>query len=168
MQQPEGKKEDKSRDPLTPEQRHKNMVAIRSKDTFIEVKLRKALWHHGYRYRKNYTALPGSPDIAITKHRIAIFCDSEFFHGKDWDKLKLRLENGANSTYWIKKIDRNMQRDIENEQALRFQEWIVLRFWGQDIIKHTDECVKAVDEAVFEQSLNKNDLVVCYNEQVDS
>ena len=67
---------------MTPEQRHKNMAAIRSKDTSIEVKLRKALWHHGYRYRKNYTALPGSPDIAITKHRIAIFCDSEFFHGK--------------------------------------------------------------------------------------
>ena len=111
---------------MTPEQRHKNMAAIRSKDTSIEVKLRKALWHHGYRYRKNYTALPGSPDIAITKHRIAIFCDSEFFHGKDWDKLKLRLE----STYWIKKIVRNMQRDIENEQALRFQEWTVLRFWG--------------------------------------
>ena len=115
---------------MTPEQRHKNRAAIRSKDTSIEVKLRKALWHHGYRYRKNYTALPGSPDIAITKHRIAIFCDSEFFHGKDWDKLKLRLENGSNSTYWIKKIVRNMQRDIENEQALRFQEWTVLRFWG--------------------------------------
>ena len=105
MNQPECRK--KERDPLTPEQRHKNMAAIRSKDTSIEVKLRKALWHHGYRYRKNYTALPGSPDIAITKHRIAIFCDSEFFHGKDWDKLKLRLENGSNSTYWIKKIVRN-------------------------------------------------------------
>ena len=138
---------------LTPEQRHKNMSAIRSKDTSIELILRKALWNHGYRYRKNYALLPGKPDIAITKYRIAIFCDSEFFHGRDWDKLKLRLENGSNSTYWLKKISRNMQRDLENEQALRFREWTVLRFWGEDILKHTEDCVKAVDEAVFEHKL---------------
>ena len=136
-------------DTLTPEQRHKNMSAIHSKDTSIEVVLRKALWHHGYRYRKNYKALPGTPDIAITKHHIAIFCDSEFFHGKDWDRLRLRLENGNNSTYWIKKIIRNMERDKENDQALFCLEWTVLRFWGKDILKHTDECVRAVDEAVF-------------------
>ena len=142
--------------PLTPEQRHKNMAAIRSKDTSIEVVLRKALWHHGYRYRKNYKQLPGSPDIAITKYRLAIFCDSEFFHGKDWDQLKLRLENGKNSSYWLKKITRNMQRDHENEQALRFKDWTVLRFWGQDILKHTDECVKVVDETVFEQMVGSD------------
>lgn len=70
-------------DTLTPEQRHKNMSAIHSKDTSIEVVLRKALWHRGYRYRKNYALLPGKPDIAMTKYRIAIFCDSEFFHGKE-------------------------------------------------------------------------------------
>ena len=140
-------------DKLTPEQRHKNMSAIRSKDTSIEVILRKALWHHGYRYRKNYSALPGRPDIAITKHRIAIFCDSEFFHGKDWDELKLRLESGKNSTYWVRKITRNMQRDIENGQALRSQDWTVLRFWGKDIVKHTEECVKAVDEVALERMM---------------
>lgn len=142
---------------LTLEQRHKNMSAIRSKDTSIEVILRKALWHHGYRYRKNYSALPGCPDIAITKHRIAIFCDGEFFHGKDWDKLKLRLEEGKNSTYWIKKITRNMQRDIENGQALRRQDWTVLRFWGKDIMKHTEECVKAVDEVILDQELREQE-----------
>ena len=131
-------------DNLTPAQRHKNMAAIRSKDTSIEVILRRALWHRGFRYRKNYKLLPGSPDIAITKYRIAIFCDSEFFHGKDWEELKLRLENGNNSTYWIKKITRNMERDVENEKALQFRDWTVLRFWGKDIEKHTDECVRAV------------------------
>ncbi len=135
-------------------QRHKNMSSIKSQDTSIELVLRKALWHHGYRYRKNYSLLPGKPDIAITKYRIAIFCDSEFFHGKDWNTLKLRLENGSNSTYWIKKISRNMQRDIENEQALRFRDWTVLRFWGMDILKHTDDCVKAVDEAVLHHIIN--------------
>ena len=100
-------------DNLTKEQRKKNMRAIKARDTGIELILRRALWHHGFRYRKNYKALPGTPDIAITKYRIAIFCDSEFFHGKDWEKLKLRLENGNNSTYWIKKITRNMERDLE-------------------------------------------------------
>ena len=141
---------------LTPEQRHRNMSAIRSRDTSIELILRKALWHRGFRYRKNYKELPGTPDIAITKHRIAIFCDSEFFHGKDWDQLKLRLENGSNSTYWIKKITRNMERDSENEKALRFRDWTVLRFWGEDIRKHTDECIRAVEEAVFELKISDN------------
>ena len=154
-------------DTLTPEQRHKNMSAIRSKDTSIEVVLRKALWHRGYRYRKNYALLPGKPDIAMTKYRIAIFCDSEFFHGKDWDKLKLRLENGKNSSYWIKKISRNMQRDAENEQALRYQEWTVLRFWGQDILKHTDACIKEIEEAVFEQIVGADRMEECY-EDVDN
>lgn len=143
---------------LTPEQRNKNMKAIRSKDTSIELILRKALYRRGFRYRKNYKALPGSPDIAITKHRIAIFCDSEFFHGKDWEALKLRLENGSNSTYWIKKITRNMERDRETEQALRFREWTVLRFWGDDIRKHTDDCVRAVEEAIFDQKIDFREM----------
>ena len=74
-------------DNLTKEQRHLNMSHIKSTDTSIEIKLRKALWKKGYRYRKNYSVLPGKPDIAITKYKIAIFCDSEFFHGKDWEVL---------------------------------------------------------------------------------
>lgn len=73
------------------------MSNIHSKDTKIEVQLCKALWHKGYRYRKSYKELPGKPDIVITKYKIAIFCDSEFFHGKNWDELKARLEKGNNS-----------------------------------------------------------------------
>ena len=145
-------------DRLTSEQRHKAMSAIHSKDTSIERILRKALYHRGFRYRKNYKALPGTPDIAITKYRIAIFCDSEFFHGKDWDTLRLRLENGNNSTYWIRKITRNMERDMENGKALKFREWTVLRFWGEDIRKHMDECVKVVEETVFEQRIANTEL----------
>ena len=143
---------------LTQEQRSKNMKAIRSKDTSIELILRKALYHRGFRYRKNYKTLPGTPDIAITKYRIAIFCDSEFFHGKDWEILKLRLENGSNSTYWIKKITRNMERDLENEKALRLREWTVLRFWGDDIRKHTDDCIRAVEEAIFDQKIDSQEM----------
>lgn len=147
---------------LTPEQRHKNMSAIHSKDTSIEIILRKALWHRGYRYRKNYTLLPGKPDIVMTKYRIAIFCDSEFFHGKDWDKLKFRLENGKNSSYWIKKISRNMQRDKETEQALRYQEWTVLRFWGKDILKNTDACIREIEETILEQIVGADCTDKCY------
>lgn len=136
-------------------QRHNNMSHIRSKDTSIELILRKALWHKGIRYRKNYRKLPGTPDIAITKYRIAIFCDSEFFHGKDWEKLKLRLQNGSNSTYWLKKISRNMERDQDVEKSLRFREWIVLRFWGNDIAQNTEECVKVIEEAIEERLVNR-------------
>lgn len=86
-------------DVLTKEQRHKNMKNIRSKDTAIEIRLRKALWQKGYRYRKNYKELPGCPDIVLTKYKIAIFCDGEFFHGKDWEVLKPHLEQSNNSQF---------------------------------------------------------------------
>lgn len=134
-----------------PDTRRKIMKSIKSRDTKPEVLLRKALWHRGYRYRKNFKALSGKPDIVLTKQRVAIFCDSEFFHGKDWEKLKLRLENGKNSSFWIKKITRNMERDAEVERTLRANEWTVLRFWGDDILKHTDDCVKTIEEIIFER-----------------
>lgn len=136
-------------DNLTKEQRRKNMQHIRSKDTSIEVKLRKALWHRGYRYRKNDKSLPGKPDIALTKYKIAIFCDSEFFHGKDWEVLKPRLERGNNSRYWISKISRNRERDDEVNKKLLFEGWTVIRFWGKDIQKNIEECVRVVEETVF-------------------
>lgn len=127
-----------------------NMRKIRSKDTSIELLLRKALWHKGYRYRKNYRALPGSPDIVLTKYKIAIFCDSEFFHGKDWEILKLRLEKGKNPDYWIKKIERNKKRDYENDKKLLFLGYTVLHFWGKDITKHTKECLQAIEESIWD------------------
>ena len=139
---------------LTPEQRHRNMQNIRNKDTSIECILRKALWKHGYRYRKNYKDLPGKPDIVITKYKIAIFCDSEFFHGKDWKNLKEQLGRGKNAEFWTEKISKNMNRDREVNTALRGMGWTVLRFWGNDIKKHTDECVRTVSEAVMDYKLN--------------
>ncbi len=135
------------------EKSHKNMSQIRGKDTSIEVKLRKRLWQKGIRYRKNYNALPGRPDIAITKHKIAIFCDSEFFHGKDWEMLKPRLEKGKNPDYWVAKISRNMERDKETDQQLRFMGWTVIHFWGKDILKDVDNCIKVIEEAIFERNI---------------
>lgn len=132
----------------------KNMSKIKSTNTSIELKLRKALWHKGYRYRKNYKQLPGTPDIVLTKYKIAIFCDSEFFHGKDWEVLKLRLESGKNSDYWIKKIERNRNRDFENDRKLLYLGWTVIHFWGQDIMKQTNECIKVIEDAIWENNMD--------------
>lgn len=137
------------------EARHKNMSRIRSKDTSIELALRKALWARGYRYRKNYRLLPGSPDIVLIKYRIAIFCDGEFFHGKDWEEQKKRLLKGSNAGYWIKKIERNMERDTEKDQMLRFAGWTVIHFWGKEILEDPDECIKVIEETIFEQKISE-------------
>ena len=140
--------------PKDPATISRNMSKIHSKDTSIELILRKALWHKGYRYRKNLKSLPGSPDIVLTKYKIAIFCDSEFFHGKDWDKLKTRLEKGQHPEYWLKKITRNMARDAENNEKLVSLGWTVLHFWGQDILRHLDVCLKTIEETIID--LQKN------------
>lgn len=143
----------------------KNMRRIRSKDTSIEVKLRKELWNKGYRYRKNYKKLPGSPDIALTKYKIAIFCDSEFFHGKDWEVLKERLEKGSNPDYWIKKIERNRNRDMENDKKLLFLGWTVIHFWGKDILQNTEECIRVIEETIWDVQINKDDGENIYEER---
>lgn len=130
---------------------HENMSKIKGSNTKIEIALRKALWNKGYRYRKNYKELPGRPDIALTKYKIAIFCDSEFFHGKDWNTLKPRLEKGKNSDYWVKKIERNKQRDIEKDKELQHLGWITIHFWGKDIIKDPERCVQVIEETIRDQ-----------------
>lgn len=146
--------------PKTKEDISKNMRKIHSTDTSIEVRLRKALWNKGYRYRKNYKALPGKPDIVLTKYKIAIFCDSEFFHGKDWEVLKVRLEKGKNPEYWIKKIERNRTRDMENDKKLLLLGWTVIHFWGQDIAKRTDECIKVIEEAIWDSKIDGSSSLI--------
>ena len=126
------------------------MKSIRSKDTSIELRLRKALWKKGYKYRKNYKSIPGSPDIAITKYRIAIFCDSEFFHGKDWEKLEERLSKSERGEYWINKIQKNIVRDKRINSELENMGWKVIHFWGKDIKTDLDECIKTIEDAVIE------------------
>ena len=139
-------------DVLTPEERHKSMSHIRSKDTSIEIILRKALWESGIRYRKNYKKLPGKPDIAITKYKIAIFCDGEFFHGKDWTRvLKPKLLHSVHSEFWIHKIEHNIQRDIAVDRELADMGWITLHFWGKDIKKDVSTCVQIVKDTIQER-----------------
>ena len=143
-------KEPRFQGKVTPE-RSKAMGRIRGTNTSIEIKLRKALWNKGIRYRKNYKGLPGTPDIVITKYMIAIFCDSEFFHGKDWDVLRPRLEKGNNPDYWISKISHNIERDMEVDKKLLALGWTVIHFWGKDILADTDSCVRTIEETIFDK-----------------
>lgn len=133
-------------DDLTPEQRRRNMQAIKSKDTTIELALRKALWSKGFRYRKNCKTLIGKPDIAITKYKIAVFCDSEYWHGFDWENRNQKIK--SNREYWIPKIERNMARDQEVNAALEREGWTVIRFWERQIRKELDSCVDDVLSAI--------------------
>ena len=123
------------------------MSRIKSRNTSIEVTLRRALWREGIRYRKNYRKLPGTPDIAITKHQIAVFCDGEFWHGKDWAISKPRLR--TNREFWVEKIEKNMGRDRKNEWELGRLGWTVIRFWGMEIKKNLRGCVKEVKLAIL-------------------
>lgn len=102
----------------------------------------------------------------LTKYKIAIFCDSEFFHGKDWYTVLLpRIRNGVNSEYWEKKISRNMERDNEINRKLNYLGWTVIRFWGKDISKNTEECIAVIKDCIFEQTVNH---IECSYEPPDS
>ncbi|MEG0849480.1 MAG: very short patch repair endonuclease [Flavobacterium sp.] len=138
--------QDKIMDNLTPEQRRKNMQAIKSTATKDEVRIAKALWRLGYRYRKNNKKVFGKPDLTFAKCKIAIFIDSEFFHGKDWDLNQKRIK--SNREYWIPKIERNRKRDAEVNAYLISEEWKVIRFWSKEIQKELDTCVAKIQREI--------------------
>lgn len=123
----------------TTPQRSKNMKAVKSHDTKIELILRKALWHQGIRYRKNFKIYSCKPDIVITKYKIAIFCDGDFWHGKEDPNIVK-----THKKFWTEKIKRNIERDLENTIELRDNGWIVLRFWESDILKDISKCIESV------------------------
>ena len=111
--------------------------------------LAKRLWHLGFRYRLNDKRLPGSPDIAILKYRIAIFVDGEFWHGQNWEKRKPKLKR--NREYWIAKIEENIARDVRNDKDLRARDWYPVHFWEKEVLKDTDACVYTVQELAENQ-----------------
>ena len=148
------------------------MSRIKSKDTSIELSLRRALWGAGIRYRKNYAKLPGAPDIAITKHHIAVFCDGEFWHGKDWETKKPGIK--SNRDYWHEKIERNIKRDNDADRALNGMGWTVMRFWGSEIQKDLTGCVDDIKDVIFqtriedycnkyECSIPESSLSICFS-----
>ncbi len=136
-------------DRLTPEQRHKNMQHVRNKDSEIELLLRKELWRRGLHYRKNVKSISGCPDIAFKGLKIAVFCDSEFWHGFDWEHRKYDIK--SNRDFWIRKIERNISRDKEVNEILSSGGWTVLRFWGKDIKKNLFKCADTVEKYVKER-----------------
>lgn len=131
----------------TPEIR-KRMSKVRLKNGKAETILAKRLWREGYRYRRNYKKLPGSPDIALTRYRVAVFVDGEFWHGENWEERKAKLKH--NREYWIEKIEENMARDKRVDSQLQEMGWVTVHFWEKQVLKHTDECLD-----VLLKSLNK-------------
>ena len=145
--------------PRTKDITHKIMSAIPSKDTKPELTLRKALWHKNLRYRVNYKNLPGKPDIVFTKQMVAVFCDGDYWHGHNWAIRglgSLEEELSGYSDFWKEKILRNIERDEENNKALRALGWTVVRIWESDIKNDLDGCIKEVQEALFD-AMMKND-----------
>ena len=141
-------------DKLSLEQRQRNMRAVKSKGSKIETLLAKAMWAKGFRYRKNDTSVFGKPDFTFKKHKLAIFCDSEFWHGKDW--VTKKLDHKSNIKFWHQKIERNIQRDIEVNQELLQTGWKVIRFWGNDIEKDLVNCVIKIEEKIDEAKRKDN------------
>lgn len=135
-----------------PEQRSRNMRAIKSKNTKMEVKLAKALWNKGHRFRRNSKYVFGKPDFSLKKFKLAIFVDGEFWHGKDW--LNRKHDHKSNIEFWHKKIERNIERDKEVNLYLTNQGWKVLRFWGKEIEKNLNRCLNRIEKIINEAQAN--------------
>lgn len=136
-------------DKLTKEQRRKNMQAVKCHGSKIEVLLAKTLYSKGYRYRKNDKTVFGKPDLTFKKLKIAIFVDSEFWHGKDWENRK--DDHKSNKDFWRKKIERNIERDKEVNKELTKLGWTILRFWGKEIEKDLLTCTSKIEKVIKEK-----------------
>lgn len=135
----------------TTKERSQIMKKIKGVDTTPEIFFRKALWAEGIRYRKNNKKLPGKPDICISRHKVVVFIDGEFWHGYKWAKKKKKIK--ANRKYWIPKIEKNIVRDKKNNRLLRKDGWKVLRFWEHEIKKNPDKCLRKALKAISEMVL---------------
>lgn len=127
----------------TPEQISKNMKAIKNKGSKIEVMLMKELWSRGLRYRKNVNSICGKPDIVFIGKKVAVFCDSEFWHGYNWEERKYDFR--SHQDFWFPKIERNIERDKEVNAQLESEGWTVLRFWGKEIKKDVSGCADKIE-----------------------
>lgn len=146
-------------DKFTKEERSKLMGKIRGKNTKDEVRLAKALWNKNIRYRKHNKSIFGTPDISIKTLKIAIFVDSEFFHGKDWGVKKKPINNAE---FWEKKITRNIQRDKDVNEYLEGQGWTVLRYWSDEVRKNLDEVVATIERHII---LKKSNIINVYSQE---
>ncbi|WP_313420183.1 very short patch repair endonuclease [Sphingobacterium multivorum] len=127
----------------TSKKRSVQMSKIRSRNSKPELILRKALWSKNIRFRLHDRSLPGTPDIVIKKYKLAIFVDGEFWHGFDWKNKRETIK--SNRLFWIPKIERNMQKDIRVNKALRDMDYVVFRFWTQDILKNLPTVINQIE-----------------------
>ena len=133
----------------TKEQISFNMQQVKNKDSKIEVLLRKELWSRGIRYRKNVNRIYGKPDIVFIGKKIAVFCDSEFWHGYDWENRKHDFK--VRQDFWIPKIERNIERDKKVNEKLTQDGWTVIRFWGNEIKRNTSLCVEIIENTLLQK-----------------
>jgi DNA mismatch endonuclease (patch repair protein) len=122
--------------------------ATRKRDTRPELLLRRALWAAGIRYRTCAAGLPGSPDIVLKKVRLVVFCDGDFWHGRDWPTLRAKLLRRHNAGYWVAKIARNRERDREQNDRLAADGWLVLRMWESDILRDPAAVAARIKDAI--------------------
>ena len=134
--------------PKTKEQISYNMSRVKNKDSQIEKMLRKELWRRGLRYQKNVNGIVGKPDIVFKGKKVAVFCDSEFWHGFNWEERKKDFK--SHQDFWIAKIERNIQRDKEVNDQLKDMGWTVIRFWGNEIKKHCSQCADIIENTLKE------------------
>ena len=130
-------------DIFSKEKRSWIMSKIQSKNTKLEVTFRKLLWHEGLRYRIHYKKLPGKPDVVFLSKKVAVFIDSHFWHGYDWNMNKKKMKN----EYWKWKIPYNMERDKKNNKKLKKSGWTVLRFWEHQIKKEPYKCIRKIKKS---------------------
>jgi DNA mismatch endonuclease (patch repair protein) len=116
-----------------------------------ELILRRALWSAGLRYRKNPAGLPGKPDVVFPGAKLAVFCDGDFWHGRNWSARQEKLSRGHNAEYWLAKIGRNMQRDADVTMALQDAGWSVLRVWESDVKRDVEGIVAAIRAALAQR-----------------
>ena len=139
----------------TEEQISYNMKRVKNKGSEIEILLQKELWSRGLRYRKNVKGITGKPDIAFIGKKIAVFCDSEFWHGYNWEERKKDFK--SHQEFWIPKIERNMERDVEVTTKLESEGWTVIRFWGREIQKNTVACADEIEIALNNASKDRSE-----------
>lgn len=136
------------RDRFSVRKRSEIMSHIRSRYTTLDMRMRRLLMDSGYQF-KMYPRLYGHPDFLVAGE-LAVFCDSSFWHGRNWALLKRQLQRGANATYWVKHIEQNKRRDHDVSKKLRLAGYKVLRFWDRDILKKPESCLSRIEKALFD------------------
>jgi DNA mismatch endonuclease (patch repair protein) len=122
-----------------------------ARNTRAEIALRRAIWQRGLRYRLHAKDLPGKPDIIFRKARVLVFCDGDFWHGRNFDQRRGRLARGNNADYWISKIKGNVVRDARQNRLLRQAGWRILRFWETDVLRNPQKAADRVARLVQAQ-----------------